>query len=450
MNKIITIILFLLFVGTTNGHAQSYEFSLDQAVSFAKDSSYAALNARRDIAIAIKKKWETTATGLPQINGSINYNNNLKQPVTLIPGEITGGAPGTYTPVVFGTEQNATAQATLDQLIFDGSYLVGLKAAKTFLDFSKNALEKTQTEVEKSVVNAYVSALTMDALVAVFENNQATLEAALNELKIVYANGMAEQEQLEQLEITLLEVDSYRKNASRSQRIARDMLKASLGLALDASLTLTDPLEAIVLSAEAQSQSLPQFELEQYIDYKIAENFTTQRQLEWLLERSRALPSVSAFMNYSTQAFRSDFSFTEASEPWFQSSMLGLRIKLPLFSSGLRGARSLQAKIAYEQAQTDFIQSKQSIIMAFNAAESAYALNQDTFKNAEKSLVLAERIAQKNQIKFNEGLASSFEQHQANAQLYQAQQAYYQSLLALVNAKTLRDTFLSKTLSNKK
>ena len=155
-------------------------------------------------------------------------------------------------------------------------------------------------------------------------------------------------------------------------------------------------------------------------------------------------------MNYSTQAFRSDFSFTEASEPWFQSSMLGLRIKLPLFSSGLRGARSLQAKIAYEQAQTDFIQSKQSIIMAFNAAESAYALNQDTFKNAEKSLVLAERIAQKNQIKFNEGLASSFEQHQANAQLYQAQQAYYQSLLALVNAKTLRDTFLSKTLSNKK
>ena len=88
--------------------------------------------------------------------------------------------------------------------------------------------------------------------------------------------------------------------------------------------------------------------------------------------------------------------------------------------------------------------------MAFKSAQSAYALQQDNFKNAGKSRVLAERIAQKNQIKFNEGLASSFEQHQAQTQLYQAQQAYYQSLLALVNAKTLHDTFFHTSTSNNK
>lgn len=450
MNKIVSFILFCLLLSMANAHAQTYSFGLEQAVAFAQDSSYAALNARRDITIALKKKWETTATGLPQINGSINYNNNLKQPVTLIPAEITGGTPGTYTPVIFGTEQNATAQATLNQLIFDGSYLVGLKAAKTFLDFSKNALEKTQIEVEKSVVNAYVSVLTMDALVAVFDNNKKTLEEAVEELKVVYANGMTEEEQLEQLEITLLEVSGYYKNALRSQQIARDMLKATLGLPLDASLVLTESLEAIILTTENPKTDHPQFALEQYIDYKIAENFTNQRRLEWLLERSRALPSISAFVNYSTQAFSNDFTFAESDQPWFQSSMLGLRMELPLFSSGMRGARSVQAQIAYQQAQTDLTQSKQSILMAFKSAQSAYALQQDNFKNAGKSRVLAERIAQKNQIKFNEGLASSFEQHQAQTQLYQAQQAYYQSLLALVNAKTLHDTFFHTSTSNNK
>ncbi|MGB0146645.1 MAG: TolC family protein, partial [Flavobacteriaceae bacterium] len=129
MRSLPFLLLFGLCSMTLLAQNKSYTLSLSQAVTLAQDSSYASLNARREMTRALKKKWETTATGLPQINGSITYNNNLKQPVTLIPGEIAGGAPGTFTPVIFGTEQNAAAQATLEQLIFDGSYLVGLQAA---------------------------------------------------------------------------------------------------------------------------------------------------------------------------------------------------------------------------------------------------------------------------------------------------------------------------------
>ncbi|MFT4669418.1 MAG: outer membrane protein, partial [Ulvibacter sp.] len=124
--------VFILVLLSTYGYAQqkvTYSFNLEEAITFAIDSNYTAINARRDIAMAIKQKWEATAAGLPQIDGNLTYNNNLKQPITLIPAEITGGAPGTFTPVTFGTKQNASAVATLDQLIFDGSYLVGLKAA---------------------------------------------------------------------------------------------------------------------------------------------------------------------------------------------------------------------------------------------------------------------------------------------------------------------------------
>src|SRR5690606_41106059 len=106
------------------------------------DSNYTSINARRDIAKAIKQKWETTAQGLPQIDGNISYNNNLKQPVSLIPAEFGGGEPGTFQPITFGTKQSANAVATLNQLIFDGSYLVGLKAAKVFLKYSENYDEK--------------------------------------------------------------------------------------------------------------------------------------------------------------------------------------------------------------------------------------------------------------------------------------------------------------------
>jgi outer membrane protein len=443
MKKFLILVLFGLYLAPVQAQTKSYTLSLEQAIVLAQDSSYASVNARREMTRALKKKWETTATGLPQINGSVSYNNNIKQPVTLIPGEITGGAPGSFTPVVFGTEQNATAQATLEQLIFDGSYLVGLQAAKTFLDFSKNAYEKTQIEVEKSVVNAYGSALMAQALVSVFDNNYKTLKKSYKELAIVYANGLTELESLEQLEITLLEVKGYLDNAQRSQSLAFNLLRATLGLPLEAELNLTDDLSTLVLRASEEIDPEINVDLQKQIDVRIAANFTEQRRLEWQLERSRALPTFSAFLNYSTQAFNNDFTFTDNSQQWFQSSVLGVRMQVPIFSSGLRSARSSQAKIAWDQAKTEFTQTKQATQIAFENALSDFNLSKDNYSNAQRSVNLAERVAEKNQIKFDQGIASSFDLYQAQAQFYRAQQNYYTSLLALLNAKTLLETFIN-------
>ena len=198
MNKAFMLLAFV-FVATTsysqhsdNYRSQKYNFTLEQAITFALDSNYTAINARRDIAIAIKKKWETTASGLPQLDAKISYNNNLKQPITLLPGEIIGGDPGTFVPVTFGTKESASATATLTQLIFDGSYLVGLQAAKTFLDYSENFNEKVQLEVRKGVINAYGSVLLSEELVSIFELNKTNLEKNLVETRAIYENGFTE------------------------------------------------------------------------------------------------------------------------------------------------------------------------------------------------------------------------------------------------------------------
>ena len=443
MKKYIFLVLIGFYFAPAEAQNRTYSLSLEQAITLAQDSSYASVNARREMTRALKKKWETAATGLPQINGSVSYNNNIKQPVTLIPGEIAGGASGTFTPVVFGTEQNAAAQATLEQLIFDGSYLVGLQAAKTFLDFSKNAYEKTLIEVEKSVVNAYGSALMSNALVSVFDNNYNILKKSYNEIQIVYKNGLTELESLEQLEITLLEVKGYLDNAKRSQSLAYNLLRATLGLPLGTDLNLIDDLNTLVLRASEELDPEFSLDLQKQIDVRIAENYTEQRRLEWQLERSRALPSFSAFMNYSTQAFSNDFTFTDNSQQWFQSSVVGLRMQVPIFSSGFRSARSSQARIAWDQAKTEFVQTKQATQIAFENSLSDFNLSKDNYNNASRSLNLAERVAQKNEIKFDQGIASSFDLYQAQAQYYRAQQNYYTSLLALLNAKTALETFIN-------
>lgn len=443
MKKTLLILSVFITITSWAQQEQQYQFTLQEAINFALDSNYTAINARRDIAKALKQKWETTATGLPQLNANVAYNNNLKQPVTLIPGEISGGAPGTFVPVVFGTEQNANATATLNQLIFDGSYLVGLKAAQTFLRFSENTTEKTRLEVRKGVINAYGSVLLSNELIAIFEKNKKALEDNLYETQQIFKEGLTEEESVEQLEVTLLDVTTQLSNARRTNVIAKQMFNLALGIDVDAPVVLTENLDALILQNANLALLQKELSVEENVDYKIALNLTEQRDLEMQLEQSKALPTLTAFVNYGTAAFSNSFTFLNSEQPWFQSSLLGLNLNVPIFSSGMRAARTQRAKIALEQAQTQLDQTTQEVTLALNSARSNYQFAIEKYENAKKNIALSERIETKNQIKFTEGLSTSFELRQAQTQLYSAQQQYFQSMLDLINAKAEIETVLN-------
>ena len=177
MKKAFTLItLLLLVVGAQSQNTkQSYSFSLEQAISHALTNNYTAINAGRDIEAAKQKKWETTAAGLPQINGSLDYQYYIKQPITLVDFDNDGN----FDEFVFGTKQNATAKATLTQLIFDGSYIVALQASKTYLKYYQNAKQKTDVEVREMVVNAYGNVLLAEESIAILERNKTILSKTL-------------------------------------------------------------------------------------------------------------------------------------------------------------------------------------------------------------------------------------------------------------------------------
>ena len=444
MNKIFILLGFTML--SSVGMAQQnkkYNFTLEQAIGFALDSNYTAINARRDIAIAIKKKWETTAVGLPQLNANVSYQNNLKQPTTLLPGEIVGGDSGSFVPVIFGTKQNATLGATLTQLIFDGSYLVGLQAAKTFLDYSENAEEKTQLEVRKGVINAYGSVLLSKELVEIFELNKINLEKNLFETRAFYENGFTEEESVEQLEITLINLETQLKNSKRTLIIAQQMFNLAIGIDVESEVDMLDNLDSLTqenISLEFLEENI---NIEDNIDYKIASNFTEQRILELKLEKSYSIPSLAAFVNYGTQANSDGFNFFSNDQKWYQSSLLGVSMNIPILSSGLRSARTQQARIALEQAETNLTDAYQRILLEINTAKNNYRFAIEIYNNNKKNLDLSERVEQKNEIKFSEGLSTSFDLRTAQIQLYTAQQNYFEAMLRVITTKADLETVLN-------
>ena len=154
MRRTIVFIISIALVSTLTAQEQSYQFSLQEAINFALENNRTAKVAALDIEAAEEQKWETIATGLPQVSADIGYQNWIKQQVSLVPAEFFGGEPGEFAEVQFGTKHTVNAFATLNQLIFDGSYIVGLQSAKVFLEISQNARIKADLGVRKAVINA--------------------------------------------------------------------------------------------------------------------------------------------------------------------------------------------------------------------------------------------------------------------------------------------------------
>ena len=344
--------------------------SLQEAINYALQNNRQALNAERDIEAAKKQKWETTASGLPQLSAAIDYQNFLRQQVQVIPAEFLGGAPGEFQEVVFGTKQSVNAFATLNQKVFDGSYIVGLQSAKVFLEISKNAKVQTDLEVRNAVINAYGNVLLTEESIAILKRNIQVLEKNLYETTKIYENGLGEQESVEQLQITLSGVKSNLNNTERLKTLAYQMLNINLGLDVYNPLVLTDNLETLA----EQNRSLALLDIENNpestIEYLIAENDTKAKSLMVKLEKSKALPTLNAFLNGGYSAFEDEFTFFDNDQEWFGSSLFGVSLNIPIFSSGMRSASTQRAEINLEKSLTELEQTEQRIKLEIASAKS--------------------------------------------------------------------------------
>ncbi|MCF6350705.1 MAG: TolC family protein [Flavobacteriaceae bacterium] len=438
-------LLILIFIFNLNIlFAQENTYSLDQAVDFAITNSYASKNASLDIDKAEKKSWETTTIGLPQINANVDYQNFIRQPISLIPAAFFGGAVGEFAEVNFGTKQNINASATLSQLLFDGSYLVGLQSAKVFLKISELAKIKTEQAIREAVINAYGNVLLTRESITILENNVKIITKNINDTQQIFENGFAEEQDVEQLKITRATLKNQLNRSNRLLEVAKNMLKITMGIVIDRPINLTETLESLVQKNMDLELYATAFNLDNHIDYKIAQNSVTASELLMKFEKSKALPSLSAFINYAVTANNDNFRFIESEQKWFGSSLFGVSLNVPIFSSFKRDAKTQQAKIVLNQSQIKLDETAQKLKLQVASTKANYQFAIENYQTTKENLDLAKRIEKKEQIKFFEGVSTSFNLSQAQNQLYTIQQQYLQAIVAIINAKVGLESALNQ------
>jgi len=439
------LIMLLCIISIARAQERPERISLDQAVTFGQENNRQILNASLEVQRAYKERWSTIAIGLPQISANADYQNFLELPTSLIPAQFFGGKEGEFAEVQFGTPQTMTAGVTLRQLIFDGSYFVGLEASTVYLDISKNILEKTALEIKKNIVSTYSSVLLIEENILFLEQNKKTLEANLNEVTDLFRNGFEEEESLEQLRLTLATVANQLRYAKNTKKVTLNMLKLLMGFPTEEPLELSDTLDTLTTEGLFEQEYHSDFSIENNIDLKIAQTNLRSENLLFKYEKSKNMPRLAGFINGNYTGNSQTFSFTEADQKWFGAAIVGLNLQVPIFSSYLKRAQSQKAKIAIEQAETELEETQERINIEVDAAINEYNLAVETYFTNKENLALASRIEEKNQAKYFEGMASAFDLRQAQLQLYSAQNNYITSIQQVIQKKLTLEILLNPT-----
>ena len=427
--------LLLLFTLVAFSASAQHQLSVQEAQILGLQNNINVKNAKLDVSLAKKKVMETIAMGLPKINGEVNWQQFLEIPTTVVPANmfVPTAPEGQYTELQFGTEHNSTATFSASQLLFDGSYIVGLKASKIYSSLSQQSLQLTEQQIQDSIAAAYYNVLVAEQRKDFLQLIAEIHQGILDEVQARYDLGMVEDLDVDRMALTLSNMKIQSENMDRMTEVAYLYLKLILGIPLEETLVLSDSLPALL--SQNQNLKIQEPNIENRLELQLAETQTRLMKLDLRRYQSQFLPSISAFGSYSENAFRDEFNFFDEGN-WYPTKVIGLKATMNIFDGFSRVAKVQQAKIKLQQAKNNRAQVAESLSLAHKVALSNYLTALHTQKQKTENLELSKKIYLKTMAKYREGLVSSMELSQSGADYSQAQADNAQAIYNLLIAKT--------------
>jgi outer membrane protein TolC len=423
--------------------AQVRSFTLKEARDYAVQHSYQVRNAELDVQIADRKVKENIAQGFPQISARLDYTYFISLPTSLIPGEFFD-RPGEQIEVQFGTENNLMADVTLNQLIFDGRYFIGLQYARIFRQLSEENLLKTEQDVKDNVSQTYYTILISEEALRVLDSTLSILEKTRYEVGEMVKEGFMEETDYDQLTLTVTDIRNSINTMQRQKEIGHQLLKYQVGIPLEQEIGLTESLDELILASSDETLISAEFNYQDHIDYRLLISQEKMKVLALKNERSAYYPYFTGYLNYQQNAQREGFSFLSGGYPWFPTSSVGISMNLPIFSSGVRLHRVNQAKIDLEKIQISKEQTSQGLTLSVNQARAEFSDALENYLRDKENIRLAVKIYGNALVKYSEGLITSAELTQQHRQFFESESKYFQTTLSLLSAKSRLDKALGK------
>lgn len=411
---------------------ETHSFSLQQAVEYAKQHNVQVRNSLLDIQIQQQSNREVTSRALPNISGTGSYTDYLKIPVTVVPAEFFGGAPGTFAPVQFGTKHNASGALNLQQVLFDGQVFVGLQARKASIDlYTKNA-EITEESIRANIYKVYYQLVVSKTQIAQLDANIEKVQKLANDSKIMYENGFAEELDVNKANVQLSNLQTEKVKVLNNVQNGYLGLKLLMGMPATDSLVLTDDITDEDIKAGALDAGIYS-----YGNRKEFQALQLTKELnDYNVKRYKMsyIPSLSFNAQYSKMAMRTSFDLFNKGE-WFTTSYVGLTLNVPIFDGFAKAANIHKAKLELQQTQNKMEDLKISIDKEVMEARNNFRSAIQAIDYQRSNMELAEKVYAQTRKKFESGLASNTDLTNTQTDLRTAQSSYVSSLYDAIIAR---------------
>jgi len=410
-----------------------HAFSLLDAVNYAQKNNVQVKNALLDIDIQIQTNKEIASAALPSIVSSLGGTDFLTIPTSLLPGQIFGGAAGTFIPVQFGTKFNANYGANFNQILFDGQVFIALQARATSLDWKRKNAALTEENIKANIYKIYYQLAASKTQLNILDANIERLEKLAKDASAMYKSGFAEKLDVDKVNVQLNNLQTEKIKANNSVTIGFMGLKMLMGMPVKDSLILTDIINENNLSADVL--------YEDNFEYGIRKDFqylTTIKKLsEFNIKRYQLsyLPTITMNGAYTKNAQRTKFDFFDKKGSWFETALIGLNVNFPLFNGGARVAKINKAKLELQQVANQMSALKNNIDNELSQAKLNYMSSVATVNFQKKNMQLAENVYSQTKKKFEAGAGSNTEISAAQADLVTAQNNFMNALYTALIAK---------------
>jgi outer membrane protein len=326
---------------------------------------------------------------------------------------------------------------TVSQLIFNGSYIVGLQTSKIYKNLSSFQFETTQDELIENVVNSYFNVLIAKENNNLLKDMLANMSTSVNEMQKMYAAGMIDETTYLQISINELTLKNALNQLERQTSLADKLLKFQLGAELNDSIILTDNLEGLIKSFNDESIVTSEYTLDNDWNYKLIKTQENLMKQNYNLNKTNFLPSLSGYYLYHK-------NLNEQSVDFVAQDQVGIKLSVPIFSSGERIAQLSQARISYEQAKNNTEMTSKMLIIGFDEAKSIYLSSLEQINYNLENMNLTEKVYHQTIEKNKSGMASGTDLSQSQTQFLTAQKDYYMSVIQLVSSRLKLDKALNK------
>jgi outer membrane protein TolC len=408
-------------------------FTLAEAQNYAIENYFLTKNAELDVESAKKRIMETAASGLPQVKATADFQYVPNPPVFEFPNPDN---PAEIMEIPLVLETNMTYGATVSQLIFSGEYIVGLQASRVYKALAEENYDKAKIDLRENIAGTYFGILILENNRIILEKTLDNLQSNLEQTIETYKAGLAEDTDVDQLELTVKRTENDLTTLDNQIETMRKLLKYQMGLPAGVKIQLTEEVDALV-AKNIVSDSVYIFNLQENINYQMLETQERLQKLNMNRYKSTYLPTISGFYNYSDQTESSEFSQAV-------NHVLGIQASWPIFQSGMRNAQVAQARISYEQALNMKQQEAERLYLAAEQAKNDYQTALNKYYNEKQNFDLSEKVFEKTTEKFDLGMVSSLELSLINTQFLQAQLSYSMAIQELLQSKVAMDKAFNK------